>query len=141
MTSIPQFHDINADPFIINGKAIIESLKLQVGTSCVPRPNDAPGFIAFDSHYLYFDDKHFNDLYFDFLIKAFADKKECHPPVRIVLGGKPLVSTFYKLNFRRVPERIKPHFWGKEDTLKVKAEIKGFLSEYLVQYFYDYLSF
>lgn len=142
MTSIAQPpYDINTDPFIVTGRKIINSLKMQVASKALPRPNGAPGFVACDSHYLYFDDKDFSDIYFDFLIKAFADKKEVHPPVRIIQGGKPLVSTFYKLNFRFVDEKIEPHFWGKDDTLKVKAELMGYLDEYLVSYFYDYLCF
>lgn len=142
MTSIAQPpYDINTDPFIVTGRKIINSLKMQVASTSVPRPNDKPGFIACETHYLYFDYKGFSDLYFDFLIKAFADKKDCHPPVKIFSGGKLQVSMFYNLNYRFVDEKVEPHFLGKEDTLKVKAEIMGLLDEYLICYFYDYLSF
>lgn len=142
MTSIAQPpYDINSDPFIVTGRKIINSLKMQAATTSVPRLNDKPGYIACDSHYLYFDDKEFSDIYFDFLIKAFADKKEVHPPVRIIRGGKSMISTFYKFNFRFVDEKIEPHFWNKDDTMQAKAELMGFLDEYLVSYFYDYLYF
>lgn len=142
MTSIAQPpYDIDSDPFIVTGKEIINSLKLQVGTSSVPRIENDTQHIAYDSYYLYFAAEPFVPIYFDFLIKAFADKKECHPPVRITMGGKEYVSTFYKQHFRIVDEKPTPHFWGKEDTLKEKAYIKGFLEEYLYQFFYDYLTF
>lgn len=141
MTSIAQFYDINEDPFIVIGRKIIDSLKLEVGTVYKDRPNDKPGAIACDSYYLYFNTSGFNDVYFDFLIKAFADKKECHPPVKIRRGIKKYVTTFYKCNFRIVDKKLKSEFWDKEETLKETTLLKNFLNEYLIQYFYDYLSF
>lgn len=141
MTSIAHFYDINEDPFIVIGRKIIDSLKLEVGTVYINRPNEKPGAIACDSYYLYFNAKEFNDVYFDFLIKAFADKKECHPPVKIRRGLKKYVTTFYKCNFRVVEEKLKSEFWSKEETLQETATLKKFLNDYLIQYFYDYLSF
>lgn len=141
MTSFPQSFDINSDPFIVTGRKIINSLNLQVASKSLPRPNGAPGFVACDSHYLYFDDKDFSDIYFDFLNYSLANKIEFHAPVRVIMGGKPLVSTFYKLNFRFVDEKIEPHFWDNDATLKVKAELMGFLDEHLVSFYYDYISF
>lgn len=141
MTSIAQFYDINEDPFIVTGRKIIDSLKLEVGTVYTTRPNNQPGAIACDSYYLYFSTEGFNDVYFDFLIKAFADKKECHPPVKIRRGIKMYITTFYKCNFRIVEEKLKSAFWGKDETLQQTAFLKKFLNDYLIQYFYDYLSF
>lgn len=55
MTSFAQKpSDINNDPFIVTGKEIINSLKLQVGTSYVPRTENDTQHIAYDSYYLYF---------------------------------------------------------------------------------------
>lgn len=142
MTSFAQKpSDINKGPFIVSGKEIIKSLKLQVGTSSVPRTENDSQHIAYDNYYLYFDADKFIPIYFDFLIKAFADKRECHPPVRVTMGCKEYVSTFYKENFRYADEKPTPHFWDKDSTLKVKDELMSFLDEYLVSYFYDYLSF
>lgn len=141
MTSIAQFYDINEDPFIVTGRQIIDSLKLEVGTVYTNRPDEKPGAIACDSYYLYFNTKGFNDVYFDFLIKAFADKKECHPPVKIRRGIKHYITTFYKCNFRFVEEKLKSEFWSKEETLQQTVVLKKFLNDYLIQYFYDYLSF
>ena len=142
MTSFAQPpYNLDNDPFIVNGRKIISSLKLQIGTSSVPRNKNDYQHIAYDSYYLYFDSELFVPIYFDFLIKAFADKKECHPPVRITMGGKEFVSTFFKQSFRFVDEKPTPHFWSKEDTLKEKGLITNFLEEYLIQYFFDYLTF
>ena len=141
MTSIAQFYDINEDPFIVTGRKIIDSLKLEVGTVYTTRPNNQPGAIACDNYYLYFTTKGVNDVYFDFLIKAFADKKECHPPVKIRRGIKMYITTFYKCNFRIVEEKLKSEFWNKDETLQQTTLLKKFLNDYLIQYFYDYLSF
>lgn len=141
MTSIAQFFDINEDPFIVTGRQIIDSLQLQVGTVYRDRPENKPGAIACDSYYLYFKADGFTEIYYDFLIKAFADKKEYHPPVKIRKGFKQYITTFYKCNFRFVDEKLKSEFWSKEDTIKQTEEVKKFLNDYLIQFFYDYLSF
>ncbi len=116
MTSIAQFNDINKNPFIVTGRKIIDSLKLQVRTHYVSRFDGKPGAFAGDCYFLYFDPHYFSDIYTDFLIKAFADKKEFHPPVRAVYGSKNCMLTFYKCNFRSVDEKLESAICGKEET-------------------------
>lgn len=143
MTSFaqPPF-DIDSDPFVVQCRKIISSLKLQVGTTCVKSASYPNKWVLADSYYLYFDEADYSPAaYDDFFIKAFADKKECHPPVRILSGNNYYISTFYKQNFRFSNDEVKPHFWEKEPTLVEKEKIISFLNKYVIQYFYDYLSF
>lgn len=141
MTSVAQFFDINKNPFIVTGRKIIDSLKLQVRTHYVSRFDGKPGAFAGDCYFLYFDPHDFSDIYSDFLIKAFADKKEFYPPVKAVYGSRNYILTFYKCNFRSVDEKLETVIWGKEETIKETEHLKKYLHDYLTRYFYKYLSF
>lgn len=141
MTSIAKLYDIDDDPFIVMGRKIINSLKLEVGTVYTNRTDEQSGAIACDSYYLYFNAEDFNNVYYDFLIKAFADKQACHPPVKIQRGIKQYVTIFYKCNFRIAVKKLKSEFWSKDATLKQTELLKKFLNDYLIQYFHDYLYF
>lgn len=141
MTSFAQFNDINKDPFIVTGRKIIDSLKLQVRTHYVSRFDGKPGAFAADCYFLFFDSHDFSGIYSDFLIKAFADKKEFHPPVKAGSGSKNHILTFYKCNFRSVDEELESAIWGKEETIKETEHLKRFLKDYLFQYLNDELSF
>lgn len=140
MTSVVQFFDINDDPFIVQGRKLIESMTIQVGTTCCKGENSSD-FFESRSIYLYFPSDGFTMAYSDFLIKAFANKIDCHPPIKIVRKDGEYISTFFKDSLRLVTDKPIPHFWGKEDSLKVKKELQEYLNEYLVQYFYDYFCF
>ena len=140
MTSIAQFNDINEDPFIVKGRSLIDNMKIQVGITGVQRLKGS-GFFETRSVYLYFPAKGFTPIYSDFLIKAFADKIDCHPPVKISMKDGEYMSIFFKDNLHIVSEKPTPHFWDKENSLKVKAEIQAHLNKYLIQFFYDYLCF
>ena len=140
MTSIAQFFDINGDPFIVQGRKLIENMKIQVATTGCKRENSSE-FFETRSIYLYFPTDGITMAYSDFLIKAFADKIDCHPPIKIVCKDGEYISTFFKDSLRLVTDKPIPHFWGKEDSLKVKKEVQEYLNKYLVQYFYDYFCF
>lgn len=127
MTSIAQPpYDINTDPFIVTGRKIINSLKMQVASKSLPRPNGAPGFVACDSHYLYFDDKDFSDIYFDFLIKAFADKKEVHPPVTL---EKAIAFAVRIINLYKYLCKEKKEFVLSKQLLRAGTSIGANLTE------------
>lgn len=140
MTSIAQFNDINEDPFIVQGRKLIENMNIQVATTGCKRENSSE-FFETRSIYLYFSADGFTPAYSDFLIKAFADKIDCHPPVKIACKDGEYISTFFKDSLRIVTDKPIPHFWDKENSLIVKREVQDFLNEYLVQYFYDYFCF
>ncbi len=140
MTSIAQFYDINEEPFIIQGRKLIENMKIQVATTVWPGEKSSE-FLETRSIYLYFPTDGFTPVYSDFLIKAFANKINCHPPVKITSKDGEYISTFFKDNLHLVKDKPTPHFWDKEASLTVKDEFQDFLNEYLVQYFYDYFCF
>ena len=140
MPSIAQFNDINMDPFIVQDRKLIENMNIRVATTGCKRENPSE-FFETRCIYLYFSANEFTPAYADFLIKAFADKIDCHPPVKITRKEGEYISTFFKDNLRVVNDKAIPHFWDKETSLTVKREIQDFLNEYLVQYFYDYSCF
>lgn len=95
MTSIAQFNDINEDPFIVQGRKLIENMNIQVATTGCKRENSSE-FFETRSIYLYFSTNGFIPAYADFLIKAFADKIDCHPPVKIARKDGEYISTFFQ---------------------------------------------
>ncbi len=140
MTSIAQFNDINEDSFIVQGRMLIDNMKIQVATTGCKRENTSE-FFETRSIYLYFSTDGFTPAYSDFLIKAFANKIDCHPPVKIACKDGEYISIFFKDCLRIVTDKPIPHFWDKETSLTVKGEIQDNLNVYLVQYFYDNFCF
>lgn len=84
MTLTAQFNDINVNPFIVLGRKLIDNMNIRVATTGCKRENSSE-FFETRSIYLYFSANEFTPAYADCLIKAFADKIDCHPPVKITL--------------------------------------------------------
>jgi hypothetical protein len=139
-TTYPPY-DFDAEPFITNGRAIIESLRMNIGTSGVEISHSEYKATSYDLYSLYFDASLFSPIFTEFLIKAFADKVRTFPPSEVVYGGKHLITFCYKDRFLYCDEKPKPFMWGKEDTLPEKDRLKAYLNDYLIRFFYDYFCY
>lgn len=142
MTSIVQPpQDINKDPFIVQGKEIIDSLYLEVATICRKSLSNENEWIWADSIYVYIPMDSMPEIYNDFFGYAFQYTKEYHAPTRIFRYSKYQFTLFFKHNFRFENQEVKSHFWDKDATEKETKRMKSYLNSCLINFYNDNLTF
>lgn len=133
--------DLNDDPFIVEGRKLLDSMRIQVASLGKVMSDGVHKAACYDLIFLFFSPELCTDLYCEFLIDSLSSNRYFYPPVEAQRHGEKLIELSFFENWQYCEEKPKMRIWGKDEALQKLEQIKIYLNSELEKFYLKRFTF
>lgn len=133
--------DLNNDPFIVGGRELLDSMRIQVVSLGKVISDGVHKAACYDMIFLFFSPELCSDLYCEFLTDSLSSNLCFYPPAKAQRHGEKLIELSFLENWQYCEEKPKIRIWVRDESLRKMAQIKTLLNSELEKFYFDRFTF